>query len=160
MMQGIMSIITSALAQGIYHLQYKHPRMAMSLAMIVAQLWATYLCNVLNILVGPQLHVAYIIASYCLLVYFCLRQLYSQLLVLVYTSFYRQTSVWLLELFISPMVAIISVLAAEIVAKVFCCLVEPWDPASQLWRNTMLTPNYDAIVTIVIHNQTLYSIPE
>ena len=151
-MQGIMNIITTALVQGIYHLQYQHPRTAMSLAIIVAQLWATYLCNVLNLLVGPQLHVTYVIVRYC-----CLLQLYSQLLIVVCTSFYQQTCVWLLELFISPMVAIISVLAAAIVAKVFCCLVEPWDPARQLWRNTMLVPNYGAIVTVVIHNQTFYT---
>ena len=51
------------LAQTVYRLQYKHP--AKPLAMVV---YATYLCDVLNFIAGPQLHVAYGIAGY----YFCL----------------------------------------------------------------------------------------
>ena len=51
------------LTQDIYCLQCEHP--AKPLAMLV---YATYLCNVLNFIADPQLHVAYGIAGY----YFCL----------------------------------------------------------------------------------------
>ena len=69
----------SFLMQGSNRLQYKQLAMllamAISLAMVV---YATCLCNVLNFTAGPQLHVAYVIASY----YFCVELWNTQLLVL------------------------------------------------------------------------------
>ena len=55
----------SFLAQGVYCLQYKRP--AMLLTMVV---YVMYICNVLNFLADPQLHVEYVIASYYFLLTF------------------------------------------------------------------------------------------